>query len=73
MLKFNQFNNYNLPTTIEDKKSKRKAIIESNKNIFISCNLCGKEFKFKSKYERFCQDCKIESELYNDFENYNGN
>lgn len=38
---------------------------------FISCNLCGKNFKTKSNFERFCQECKIENEDYIDYEFYN--
>jgi|GEM_PF-3652431 len=36
----------------------------------VQCNLCGKTFKFKSKFERFCNDCKLDNEeyqAYNDF------
>lgn len=28
------------------------------------CNLCGKRFKRHSRFERFCEDCKHENELY---------
>lgn len=28
------------------------------------CNLCGKQFKRHSRFERFCEDCKYENELY---------
>lgn len=71
MLKIDQIDDYNLPTFIEDNKSKRKTFIDSNKHNLTSCNLCGKEFKTKSKFERFCQDCKLENETYHDYENYN--
>jgi len=28
------------------------------------CNICGFEFKPRSRYERYCENCKNESELY---------
>ena len=28
------------------------------------CNICGKNFRVKSQYERFCKHCKSEDELY---------
>ena len=28
------------------------------------CNLCDKEFLQTSKFDRFCDECRIESELY---------
>lgn len=36
----------------------------------VNCNLCGKKFKKKSKYERFCRDCKSENEAYLDYEDF---
>lgn len=28
------------------------------------CNLCGKRFKRHSRFERFCEECKHDNELY---------
>jgi len=28
------------------------------------CNLCGTQYEAKSKFERFCSECKEHSELY---------
>jgi hypothetical protein len=36
----------------------------------IHCNLCDKEFKPRNKFERFCDECKIENESYLDYEDY---
>lgn len=28
------------------------------------CNLCDEEFHPRSKFERYCEKCRVESELY---------
>lgn len=52
----------------------RKQVLKSiyGKKV-VNCNLCGKKFKKKSKYERFCQDCKSENEAYLDYEAFDAN
>lgn len=29
-----------------------------------TCNLCDEEFHPRSKFDRFCEKCRVESELY---------
>ncbi|MGZ3700056.1 MAG: hypothetical protein ACXVCH_18335, partial [Bdellovibrionota bacterium] len=39
----------------------------SMKNLYTMnrpCNLCNQIFRPQSKFERFCEKCRVESELY---------
>lgn len=36
----------------------------------VQCNLCGKTFKVKSKFERFCNECKMDNEEYQAYNDY---
>lgn len=35
-----------------------------NKNKLIKCNICGIAFSPENKYERYCEDCRSESDLF---------
>ncbi len=50
-------------------KKRRSESAHRSKNV--CCNLCGKRFKAKSKFERFCIDCKQGNEDYHNYSAYN--
>ena len=72
MLERNNYKQVDSHLIVQDKKSKKLKNMSSKKQKNITCNLCDKEFKPKSKFERFCFDCKIENEDYLDYEAYCG-
>lgn len=55
---------------LNNKSKKRSKFIHLKKAKFIRCNLCGKQFKARSNYERFCPECKTENEEYQNHEDY---
>lgn len=55
---------------LKDEKINKKKLLDFKKTKNIHCNLCDKVFKPKSKFERFCHDCKEENEDYLDYERY---
>jgi hypothetical protein len=30
----------------------------------VNCNLCGARYRASSRFQRFCQTCRLENELY---------
>jgi len=44
---------------VEHFNRKKKGLQQKNK-----CNICGKSFMQRNRFERFCITCKEESELY---------
>jgi hypothetical protein len=38
-----------------------------NKNTKV-CNICGADFVHKSRFDRFCDDCRDDDELYHSVE-----
>lgn len=58
------------PPIFPNENNKRSRVVRIDRLKQTTCNLCGKEFKLKNKYERFCEDCKLENQDYHDYEIY---
>lgn len=41
---------------------------KNNKPKVRKCNICGWEFRFHSTFDRFCDSCRAESELFKFYE-----
>jgi len=61
-----------LEDLLQNKSRKRHGLTNNKRYKGICCNLCGKEFKARSRFERFCYECKNENEEYQSFEDYKG-
>lgn len=62
---------YDFNLVPNEKRTKRLKLVDSIKQKSTRCNLCGKRFKPKTKFERFCLECKIENEDYHAYEDDN--
>jgi len=59
---------------IDNKKNKsiiQSKFLKPRGQRFVECNLCGRSFKVKSRFERFCQECKLENEEYHAYDAFN--
>jgi len=55
-------------TSLQQPTKQRKYKKDYPVKKIYECNLCGRHFSPQSRYERFCQKCRDESELFQSYE-----